>query len=145
MTNLLLAYDPGGKTGWAQFNVDKSARTALAVACGETPLWDVLDAQIPSPFVYHVVYENIVARNPDFNPIGIQVIGVIRYLCQKHSVAVSHQPNAMLRGIERWGQELYDFKPIRSPHALDALMHGIVFLRTAKYAVEVDTSAIEVL
>ena len=145
MSNILYAYDPGGKTGWAKFSTDANTRTALALACGEMPLWELLDAQIPSPFVYHVVYENIVARSLDFNPIGIQVIGVIRYLCQLHDMPVSHQSNAMLRGIEKWGQSEYNFKPIRSPHALDALMHGIVYLRKAAYTVEVDTSTCEVL
>ncbi len=107
---------------------------ARAVLWGELELWHGVAEQIGSQFCQHVVYENIVPRSLDFNPVGLQVIGVIRYVCEVSHITPTPQPNALLRGIERWG--VYDLSHVKSPHARDALMHGIVYLRKRKYSVE---------
>jgi hypothetical protein len=71
----------------------------------------------------------------DFNPVGLQVVGVIRFLCEKHGIPITRQPNSVIHGIERWG--LYDLSEIKSPHARDAMMHGIVYLRKLGIEVQV--------
>lgn len=129
----LYTYDPGGTTGWARFTVNPEAKRAEAMFWGEHELWRGIDEQVLSPTCQAVLYENIVPRSLDFNPVGIQVIGVLRYLCERASIAPLVQPNAMLRGIERWGT--YDFSDVRSPHARDALMHGYVYLRKRGFTV----------
>lgn len=130
---ILYTYDPGGTTGWARFTVWQQQKLAEADGWGEHVLWRGIDEQIASSFCDLVLYENIVPRALDFNPIGLQVIGVIRYLCEQHHITPIVQPNAMLRGIERWGT--YDFSDVKSPHARDALMHGIVRLLKGGYTI----------
>jgi hypothetical protein len=71
----------------------------------------------------------------DFNPVGLQVIGVIRFLCEENGITPVRQPNTLIHGIERWG--LYDLSGIKSPHARDATMHGIVYLRKLGFDVRV--------
>lgn len=131
---ILYVYDPGGTTGWAEFGVQKSGKVAALVSSGEYELWHGVEKQIRKRSDLIVVYENIVPRHMDFNPIGLQVIGVIRFLCEQVGTVPTSQPNGVIRGVERWG--LYDFDNIRSPHAKDAIMHGIVYLRKLGYTVQ---------
>lgn len=136
----MYSYDPGGTTGWAQFEVvpkqgEGSAAHAYARQVGQYPLWEGLDAQIRYPMTRLVVFENIVPRSLDFNPIGIQVIGVIKFLCERWSIDALSQPNALIHGVERWG--LYDLSWLKLVHGKDALMHGIVSLRNRGYDVSI--------
>lgn len=121
----LLALDPGGTTGYAMFYVGLD-QTFLAYA-GEMPLWYGLETLIARPAPLQIVYEKITPRSPAFNPIGLQVIGVIRYLAEPHNIPLDSQPNSVIRGISRWGT--YDLSPVASPHARDAVKHGLVYLR----------------
>lgn len=134
---ILFAYDPGGTTGWAAFYVFPEMRTATLAQWGELKTWVEIDQHILHRDVQSVVFENIVPRSPDFNPIGLEVIGVIKYLCWKKGIPVSYQPNAVIHGIARWG--IYDslWKRVKSQHSKDAISHGIVYLRKLKFTVDI--------
>jgi hypothetical protein len=132
----LYAYDPGGTTGWARFEV--LGKIAFLTASGEFPLWRDIPAQLAIDYQHYdvvVVYENIIPRYIDFNPVGLQTIGVIRYLCESLGIPHAHQPNSVIHGVEKWG--LYSLDHVRSPHARDAISHGIVYLRKLGITVNV--------
>jgi hypothetical protein len=135
----LYTYDPGGTTGWACFEVNEEEGKGILVKSGEHELWHGIEEQLYPPNyldnAFRVVYENIVPRHMDFNPIGLQTVGVIRYLCEKHGIPHTSQPNAVIHGVERWG--IYDLDYVKSPHAKDAIRHGIVYLRKLGIAVKV--------
>ena len=132
----LYAYDPGQTTGWASFVLARSEKAAALSRWGEFDLWRGIDEQIGSELCQTVVYEKIVPRHPSFNPIGLEVIGAIRYLGELHSRVVVHQMNAQIHGVFKW--ETYDtlFKTIKSDHSKDAIAHGIVYLRKQGYTIE---------
>lgn len=135
----LYTYDPGGTTGWAHFEVDEEEKRALLVASGEHELWRGIGIQLVGVEYREnrvvVVYEEIVPRHMDFNPIGLQTIGVIRYLCESYGIRYVHQSNSVIHGVERWG--LYSLDHVKSPHAKDAIYHGIVYLRKLNITVKV--------
>jgi hypothetical protein len=132
----LYAYDPGGTTGWARFEV--FGKSAFLTASGECPLWRDIPGQLVLDYQHYevtVVYENIIPRHMDFNPIGLQTIGVIRYLCESWGIPYAHQSNSAIHGVEKWG--LYSLDHVKSPHAKDAIYHGIVYLRRLNITVKV--------
>lgn len=131
----LYVYDPGQTTGWASFVVAKNERVAGLTRWGEHDLWRGIDEQISSDLCQTVVYEKIVPRHPSFNPIGLEVIGAIRYLSEKYSKPCIHQMNAAIHGIQRWQKYDYLWADVKSQHSCDAIMHGIVYLLKRNYVV----------
>lgn len=110
-------FDPGLKTGYAKY------RNATLVDWGEFDLWRGLESQISRED--EVVYESFFLGNPAFRPIGIEVIGVIKYLCEKLNINPKTQSPSKIIGVFRW--PIYDFSRIKSQHAKDAIAHGIVY------------------
>ena len=90
---------------------------------GEIPTWDGLNGHFVSGD--EVVFEKIIPRSADFNPIGLEVIGVIKYLCKQFNISPKGQVSAQLTGFRKW--DLYDLKGF-STHERDAIGHGVVYL-----------------
>lgn len=134
--HLLFSYDPGGTTGFACFHIYRSRQIAVLELYGELSTWMDIDTHILHPDVQTVVYENIVPRSPEFNPIGIETIGVIKYLCRQRGIPAISQPNSLIHGISRWGTYDSLWGRVHSQHSRDALAHGIVYLRKLGYQVE---------
>lgn len=137
MTSVLYAYDPGLTTGWASFILAKNEKLATLSLYGEHELWRGIDSQIALDVCETVVYEKVIPRHPSFNPIGLEVIGAIRYLCELHGRVAIYQMNAQIHGVFKWGTYDKLFKTIKSEHSKDAIAHGIVYLKKLGYTIEV--------
>jgi hypothetical protein len=140
MITHLLALDPGGTTGYAFFSRQPDGRYRLEEA-GDFPLWkelpQVLDwvvresrasdtLEIDPDAEGIVVFEQIQASHPAFDSIGIQVIGVLRFLCEQERIRNVAQHPALITGIKKWG--ILNFVTIKSEHARDAVRHGVMYL-----------------
>ena len=134
---MLYAYDPGQTTGWAKFVMHNVTRSAKLLDWGEFDLWHGIAGQLAEDATPTIVYEKIVPRHPSFNPIGLEVIGVIRFLSETHGCVAIHQMNAQIHGVFKWGTYDELFKSIKSDHSKDAIAHGIVWLKNQGYAIEV--------
>lgn len=116
----LWVYDPGQTTGYAKFN----SRGYLE-EYGELVLWRGIDRQIRSGDT--VVYEDIKVLHLSFNPIGLQVIGALRYIVEERGqIRLTPHSPSRLYGVKKW--PIFDLSSIRSDHIRDAIYHGIVAL-----------------
>ncbi len=126
--NRIWAYDPGDTTGWALF-----ARTpgreypATLIQWGEMRLWEDLERQIRRGD--EVVHESLYVLSPGFNPIGMEVVGVIKYLCRKYGITPHKQHTGLLAGPYKWPGSTKVHKMAKSDHAYDAILHGVVYLK----------------
>lgn len=118
--------DPGQTTGVALFSLDD--QTLTFVNSEDIVLWEGLDERIlPGD---RIVYENIIARHPSFNPIGIEVIGVIKFLARLRDCPLVRQSPTMITGVQKW--PIFQWKHIKSPHQRDAISHGIVYAKSQR-------------
>lgn len=126
----VLALDPGGTTGYALFG----KRTRMAgdkyTLCdaGDFPTWEgllPLIGRLPKG-KSTVVYEQIYVGRASFNPIGLEVIGVIKYLCRERRIALVPQSPQVITGIKKWKK--VDVSFLQSQHAKDAFHHGAMYL-----------------
>lgn len=113
-------YDPGTTTGYALFLILENS--VKLTEWGEFLLWKKLDSQIELG-VDHVIYEKVVSPHHAFTPTGIEVIGVIKYLCQKNDISFTPQNPSLITGPKKW----YDLSQIKQPHARDAIWHGVFY------------------
>ncbi|MHA1302221.1 MAG: hypothetical protein ACTSPI_00775 [Candidatus Heimdallarchaeaceae archaeon] len=118
----LLTLDTGGITGFAIF------QDGYLVNYGEFPTWEGLPVLIPESDL--VLYEEIRVARASFNPIGLEVIGVVKFLCERAKVKYTSQFPSQIKGAYQW--PMYDFSEIRSQHITDAICHGIVYLGLEK-------------
>lgn len=115
----LWMYDPGTTTGYAHFQVTENVKL---LEWGEFTLWEKLDEQILLG-IDRVVFEKVVAPHPAFVSTGIEVIGVIKYLCQRERIPFTVQNPSVITGPKKW----YDLSHIRGAHAKDAIWHGLFY------------------
>lgn len=115
----LWCFDPGQTTGIAKF-IDNNL-----VFWDETRLWVGID-QLIQPG-NKVVYESVFWNHPSFKPIGIEVVGVIKYLCELYQITPTPQSPGSLVGPRTW--PIYTFSSVKSQHAVDAICHGIFYLK----------------
>lgn len=126
--NRVWVYDPGGTTGWALFRRTPTAnQPATLIRWGECKLWHDIDKQIAPGD--DVVYEKLYVLSPGFNPIGIEVVGVINYLCERARIVPHPQHPGILAGPYQWPGSKALHKIVRSDHAYDAILHGVVHLK----------------
>lgn len=120
----VLAFDPGGTTGAALLRSDEVRGVIAILRVDEFPDWRNLDRemQIASGADF-VVYERLLARHPSFNPIGLEVTGVIKYLADRLGFPlVMQSPSMMTPSFRRFPEINETFK---SQHIRDAVAHGI--------------------
>lgn len=120
---ILWVYDPGQMTGYAKFRLGEFA--AELEECGEFTTSTLLPAQIKPKDL--VVYEKIIVRMHGFNPVGLEVVGAIKVLCQIHKVPCYPRSHQELTGIRKW--RTYPLKNVLSDHAKDAIHHGVLYLK----------------
>lgn len=123
----LWVYDPGRTTGFAAF--DESGHL---LEWGDFPLWESIDCQILE--CDKVAYERIQALHPSFDSVGIEVIGVIKYLCERVGIEPKAVHPGSLTGPQRWPGSAELRKALGSEHAYDAVCHGAVLLKSAGLA-----------
>ena len=114
----LWCYDPGKTTGYSCWDLSNGKLCYW----GQSPVWDRIDIHFTKGDI--VVYEKLISKNPAFVAVGIEVIGVIKYLCNKLDIPCIPQMPNKISGITKW--PLYQFKGI-SEHAKDAICHGISY------------------
>lgn len=126
--NRVWVYDPGGTTGWALFRrTPGGPHPAELIRWGECDLWHGIDTQIKRGD--EVVYEKLYVLSPGFNPVGIEVVGVITYLCDRVGITPHSQHPGALAGPYKWPQSKLIHKVARSDHSYDAILHGVVYLK----------------
>jgi len=116
----LLCYDPGGTTGVAYF-VD---HCLIWVAAQMGTL--SIPEQIAQADV--VLYETATWRGPAFNPVGFEVIGVIKHFCTLQGIKPISRPPTVLRGPRTWPRVAEYARRMKSQHARDAFGHGVAYL-----------------
>jgi len=136
----MVAFDPGGTTGYVMMTTTeeladgsslRSFGQALLVAHMQFPNWQKLDRLIQRSTVDTVVYEDFIlypwkAQAQAYQQIpSAEVIGVIKYLCQKEGVLCVGQ-NASLAKNARVNRNL-DTSGLK-PHEADALRHALCYL-----------------
>lgn len=123
----LICIDPGLTTGYAIFEgLD-------LIHYGSFHLWDFLPRLIREPRASLVLCEKITVRAGNFNPVGIEVTGVLKYLAETSTpeIPVKFQIPSEMRGPNAWGSELLklivDGNYANSQHAKDAVAHGLAY------------------
>lgn len=124
---MLWCFDPGQTTGIAGFDLASGSLITLL----EIETWHHLDAYIHPKD--RVVAEQITWRSPSFNPVGLEVIGALKFLCDRLQVEITLQSPGAITGVLKW--PIYDFSSIRSQHEIDALAHGIYWHRSHSRAI----------
>jgi len=120
----LWVYDPGQTTGYAKFTMSEFE----LIEWGDFPLWRDIQTQIKQGDT--VVYEDIKVLHPSFNPVGLQVIGVIRCVCEEYDVKSIAQRPSVIKGVLTW--PVLRLNQIKSLHARDAVAHGIHYVGIEK-------------
>jgi len=137
---VLLALDPGETTGYAVMLLEPlldSEQMPILVEHGVISRWrginKILNVYNPDA----VVVEKFLlypwkAKEQAFSDMApVQVIGVVEYLAEERSIPVVQQPAQVAKAV-KISQELRS--AIRNSHAIDAVCHGIAYLRTVKRA-----------
>jgi hypothetical protein len=71
------------------------------------------------------VFENVTSSGPQFKDHGIQVIGVVKYLCHQANIGYGKQQPAMRKPAFVWGENV--IKHLPTEHEKDAVAHGLVY------------------
>lgn len=122
--NRVVVFDPGGLSGFAIFCKAAKQKKYTIVEAGEFPTWSGIACRLRKGDT--VLYEHVQSFHPSFNPIGIEVQGVIQYLCETKGLKCIPRSPTYLAGPRRWAK--VKSPPISSTHALDAVFHGLAFL-----------------
>lgn len=115
----LWCFDPGQTTGVAAFDLDESSLINS---------WDIIEAGNLDEYFSPgdvVVFEQITWRSPSFNPIGLEVTGVIKFFARKEKCEIVSQTPGQTKGIQKW--PIFNFSLIKSQHRRDAICHGIAY------------------
>jgi hypothetical protein len=110
------SFDPGETTGWVYIedNYIRESGT-FSQAQAESVLNSIQSGEL-------VIYETLHC-SPGFRPVGFEIIGAIKYVCQHVGVLpVGHSP-ANMAGPMKWPELDSIRKTIKSPHIRDAIYH----------------------
>ena len=132
----LIAFDPGGTTGWCRF--EKQALSQAYI-----PRWHLTEfGQFPTDLIRQVdeliqpfdvvVFERIQVMHMGFDPIGLEIIGAIKLVCQLNGNKCIGQSPGNINGPKLWP----DLMPLRKlfknqQHAKDAFYHGVFYIGLA--------------
>ena len=127
--NTLIAFDPGGTTGWCRFQQVPGDKFWITMDFGQFPverLESIAELIQPNDMV---VYEQIQVLHLGFDPIGLQVIGAIKLWCLLEGLTCKGQSPGILTGAKHW-PELKDPSKwfTRQQHAKDAWYHGVTYI-----------------
>lgn len=133
---LIQAYDPGELTGFCQFRIVDN--TPVLVNSKEFRTWTELDQWI-HPDVDYLIYESFTIRTMAVNPIPLEVIGVIKYLCKKSGINPIPQTPVQRTHADRvFKNQLADIKSLESrgivyEHRGDAIRHALTYMNLKLY------------
>ena len=84
----------------------------------------------------YVLYEELFASSGAFNPRGIEVIGVIKYICEFANIPYVSQKPTKMAAAYKWNgtSRFINLNFIDSIHSRDAAMHGLAYLGVNKVA-----------
>lgn len=122
----IIAYDPGGTTGFARIYIDRARERVVIEEIGEFQTWDKFEEHLSNVDDNTlVVYEDFALISLRVNLIPVEVIGVLRYLCcAKFFVRHYAQMPRERIASEKWYPELDKF----TSHYGSAVRHGIAFV-----------------
>ena len=127
--NTLIAFDPGGTTGWCRFQQIPGNKLWDVMEFGQFPverLESVAELIQPQDIV---VYEQIQVLHLGFDPIGLQVIGAIKLWCALGGQKYKGQSPGILTGAKTWPDLKEPSKWFtRQQHAKDAFYHGVTYI-----------------
>lgn len=120
---VLTVFDPGETTGWAMFEKGECI-------CGAFPNWqgvdDILINSNPSEILVEEFrlygFKAHMMINSTFIPC--EVIGVIKYLAEFYQIPVTTAPASLRNSVK----QLIYREDFTSPHARDAVKHGLAYL-----------------
>ncbi len=124
----VLAFDPGETTGVAWLKHTEGEEEATILDTYVTPLWDGIEETILSSPPDVVVIEDFrlypgKAKFLGFNEMpAAQVIGVIKFLCDKYEIPYVMQPASIKQAVRG------DLSEVKTIHAKDAAKHGVYYL-----------------
>jgi hypothetical protein len=123
----IVFFDPGGTTGCAMFDRCKGDTQWHLIEVTQFSLWNRVEPYVT--MADGVIFESIHVNHAHFNPIGLEVIGVIKYLCQLWDIPFISRSPGNLTGPMTW-PILEEFRKLsaKTPHGRDAMMHGVAFL-----------------
>jgi len=127
--NSLIAFDPGGTTGWCRFQQVPGDHFWEVMQFGQFPV-ERLEAVAELIQVEDtVVYEQIQVLHLGFDPIGLQVIGAIKLWCHLGGQKCKGQSPGNITGAKVWPDLIEARKWFtRQLHARDAFYHGVTYI-----------------
>jgi hypothetical protein len=122
----LIAFDPGGTTGWCQFTQNCSTTMWQPTEFGQFPIEKIQRVYELIGLLDFVVFERIQVMHMGFDPIGLEVIGAIKLTCKIQGNKFVGQSPGILSGAKLWPEleEARRWFP-RQLHARDAFYHGV--------------------
>jgi hypothetical protein len=138
---LLLAVDPGGTTGWSLWAISDDGHPEL-ISSGQVLTWHGLDGIISEDVAIVVMEAFRLFPQRAKEQIGsdfpaVQVIGVVRYLCEKRGIEVVLKPAGDKEFFDDKKLEIAGFMPYErgerhhNRHALDSVRHMLHYLHFA--------------
>jgi len=130
--NDILAYDPGGTTGFSRIRVSRERNSMEVYEIGEFHTTALLRKHLSelNNRKTLVVYESIVistrVATQQTVKIPIEVIGVINFLCDEYKIIRFDQKPAERLVSETWYPKLHNIPS----HSGSATRHGVVFARS---------------
>lgn len=120
----VVAIDPGETTGVMVGLFTQLGNQAELEICEafETHQFEGLEDQIDDS-VQLVLCERLTNRHPSFNPIGFEVVGVVRFLAAQANASLVLQAPSILSAPRK----LFAL-PFSSQHICDAAHHAIAFM-----------------
>jgi len=125
----MIAFDPGGTTGWCRFE---------PVPAHFGTQWHVTEfGQFTTDMIQRVyelihpnervVFERIQVMHMGFDPIGLEIIGAIKLTCKLNGNTFIGQSPGNINGAKLW-PDLDKARKwfVRQQHAKDAFYHGVV-------------------
>jgi len=135
---LLLAIDPGETTGYAVLRLEplvNSQHMPVLLEHGVLSKWrgitELLNVYRPKVIVMEkfLLYPWAAKEQAFSDMAPVQVIGVVEYLAEERALPVIQQAAAVGKAV-KVSSDLDLRSAVRSRHAIDAVCHGIAYLRS---------------
>ena len=139
----VLAFDPGGTTGYAHGSISEVKEQSVTnVVCGTFADWhypggleELILKVKPDVIVYEIfaLYAHKAAAQAWKTFVEIEAIGVIKYLGEKHDIPVIGQTPA--EGKHFWNDEKLKRVGLYAPitHERDAIRHLLYYEKFGRY------------
>ncbi len=130
MSNTLISIDPGGTTGWAQFELSDGGVVNFDEVKGKEQFFDWLTEQNPKIIVcedFHL-FPNKAQAQIWSDMETVRIIGAIEYFCRINKIEfVLQKPN--VKSIAYMWAGIKVPKNHAATHKTDAYVHGVYYLQ----------------